>query len=76
MKKKLLSPVYISISPFFLSQVGMNQPNPGADLELGSYNKSLLLNGIPSTNVVINPINDMMIYDLSEECVKAYQESK
>lgn len=75
MKKKLFLPIYISISSFSLAQVGINQPNPNlsADLELGSTNKSLLLNRIPNTGVINNPVNGMLIYDVSEQCVKAFQ---
>lgn len=75
MKKKLLLPIYISISAFASAQVGINQPNPNisADLELGSTNKSLLLNRIPNTGVINNPVNGMLIYDVSEQCVKAFQ---
>ncbi|WP_370901395.1 hypothetical protein [Chryseobacterium gossypii] len=75
MKKKLLLPIYITISSFSFSQVGINQPNPNlsADLELGSTNKSLLLNRIPNTGVIKNPVNGMLIYDVSEQCVKAFQ---
>lgn len=75
MKKKLLLLIYISISSFSLAQVGINQPNPNlsADLELGSTNKSLLLNRIANTGVINNPVNGMLIYDVSEQCVKAFQ---
>lgn len=60
------------------AQVGIKQsdPNLSSDLELGSNNKTLLLNRVPNTGAVANPVNGMMIYDLSEECVKAYQAGK
>ncbi|REC44804.1 FISUMP domain-containing protein [Chryseobacterium pennipullorum] len=75
MRKKLLLPIYFSMSSFALAQVGINQPNPhlSADLELGSTNKSLLLNRVANPTVINNPVNGMLIYDVSEECVKAYQ---
>lgn len=75
MKKKLLLPIYFSISSFSFAQVGINQPNPNlsADLELGSTNKSLLLNRVANPGVIANPVNGMLIYDVSQECVKAYQ---
>ncbi|AKK73908.1 hypothetical protein OK18_15990 [Chryseobacterium gallinarum] len=75
MKKKFLLPIYICISSFSIAQVGINQPNPhlSADLELGSTNKSLLLNRVPNTGVINNPVNGMLIYDVSEQCVKAFQ---
>lgn len=75
MKKKLLLPIYISISSFSFAQVGINkaQPDLNADLELGSPNKALLLNRVANTTVINSPKNGMLIYDISEQCVKAYQ---
>lgn len=78
MGKKLTILVTLSISVLTAAQVGIKKdsPHPSADLELGSENKSLLLNRVPNTAAVSNPVNGMMIYDLSEECVKAYQNGK
>ncbi|TZF92718.1 hypothetical protein FW781_20215 [Chryseobacterium panacisoli] len=75
MKKKLLLTTCLSITTFSFAQVGINQPNPhlSADLELGSTNKSLLLNRVPNTGAINNPVNGMLIYDVSEQCVKAFQ---
>lgn len=75
MKKKLLLPIYFSLCSFAVAQVGINQPNPNlsADLELGSTNKSLLLNRVPNTGAIANPVNGMLIYDVAEQCVKAFQ---
>ncbi len=75
MKKKLLLPIYFSLCSFAIAQVGINQPNPNlsADLELGSTNKSLLLNRVPNTGAIANPVNGMLIYDVAEQCVKAFQ---
>lgn len=75
MKKKLLLPIIFGISSLSIAQVGINQPNPNlsADLELGSTNKSLLLNRVPNTGAIANPVNGMLIYDVAEQCVKAFQ---
>ncbi|REC72823.1 hypothetical protein DRF60_19940 [Chryseobacterium elymi] len=77
MKKNLLLLAFC-YSVFYLSQVGISTANPNlsADLELGSGNKALLLNRVPNTNAVPNPVSGMMIYDQSEECVKAYQDNR
>ncbi len=78
MRKNALLLISLSFSLLSFAQVGINKdhPNLSADLELGSNNKTLLLNRVPNTAAVANPVNGMMIYDLSEECVKAYQGSK
>ncbi|MGE8555592.1 MAG: hypothetical protein ACN6OB_16860 [Chryseobacterium jejuense] len=78
MKKKLLLLISISFGVLSFAQIGINRENPhlSSDLELGSTNKALLLNRVSNTSAVSNPTNGMMIYDLSEECVKAYQAGK
>ncbi|SDI67263.1 hypothetical protein [Chryseobacterium jejuense] len=78
MKKKVLLMITFSFSVLSLAQVGIKKDNPhlSSDLELGSNNKTLLLNRVPNTAAVANPVNGMMIYDQSEECVKAYQNGK
>ncbi|OCA71090.1 hypothetical protein BBH99_03380 [Chryseobacterium contaminans] len=78
MKKKILLMITFSFSVLSFAQVGIKTDNPNlsSDLELGSNNKTLLLNRVPTTASVANPVNGMMIYDQSEECVKAYQNGK
>ncbi|CAH0134319.1 fibrobacter succinogenes major paralogous domain-containing protein [Chryseobacterium sp. Bi04] len=73
--KKLLLSIYFCISSLSFGQVGINTANPhlSADLELGSTNKSLLLNRVPNTGAIANPVNGMLIYDVAEQCVKAFQ---
>lgn len=78
MKKNVLLLISFSFSVLSFAQVGIKKDNPNlsSDLELGSNNKTLLLNRVPNTAAVANPVNGMMIYDQSEECVKAYQNGK
>lgn len=79
MKKKVFLLITSScISVLSFAQVGIKKDNPhlSTDLELGSNNKTLLLNRVPSTTSIASPVNGMMIYDQSEECVKAYQNGK
>ncbi len=77
MKKNVLL-IALSFNAFCYAQIGIKKDNPhsSADLELGSENKTLLLNRVANTNAVPNPVDGMMIYDQSEECVKAYQAGK
>lgn len=78
MRKKVLLLIACCFGVLSFAQVGINKDNPNlsADLELGSNNKTLLLNRVPNTAAVADPTNGMMIYDQSEECVKAYQAGK
>lgn len=77
MKKNtiLLSMFLIGVNAF--GQVGINtaNPHPSASLELASTNKALYLNRVASTTVINNPQSGMIIYDLTDKCIKAYQGS-
>jgi uncharacterized protein (TIGR02145 family) len=79
MKKKqtiiyLLMSIVIP-SSYTFGQIGIKTSNPhlSSDLDLGSPDKALLLNRVPNISSIQLPINGMVIYDLSEKCMKAYQ---
>lgn len=78
MKKNVFLLVTFGFSVLSFAQVGIKKDNPhaSADLELGSPNKTLILNRVPNTIAISNPVNGMMIYDQSEDCVKSYQAQK
>lgn len=63
------------IGNFAFSQVGIGTPtpHPSSDLDLGANNKALYLNRISNTTVINDPQPGMMVFDLSEHCIKAYQ---
>lgn len=56
-------------------QVGINQATPETDalLELKSTNKSLLLTRVTNATDVATPVNGMMVYDITQKCVRAYE---
>ncbi|WP_412476483.1 beta strand repeat-containing protein [Flavobacterium sp. TBRC 19031] len=47
--------------------------SPGAALEIESTNKGLVIPRVANTAAVTNPVNGMMVYDLSSQCFKGYQ---
>ena len=57
------------------SQVGFGTatPHSGAVLDLTSSNKGLLLPRVANTAAVTSPTDGLMVYDLSNSCVKAYE---
>lgn len=57
------------------SQIGIGTTTPAesALLELSSTDKALLLPRVANTAAITNPVNGMMIYDLSSDCFKSYQ---
>ncbi|MDV7695486.1 hypothetical protein N6B72_01015 [Chryseobacterium soli] len=75
MKKKTILPATFLISIIAFGQVGIGTANPhlSASLELASSNKALYLNRVPNTSVINDPQSGMVIYDLTDKCVKAYQ---
>ncbi|MDI9311297.1 MAG: FISUMP domain-containing protein [Limnohabitans sp.] len=56
------------------AQVGIatTTPHPSSDLTLGSSDKALLLNRVPNTASIANPVNGMLVFDISSNCFKGY----
>jgi hypothetical protein len=56
-------------------KIGNNPTNIGASssLELESTDKALVLTRVATTAAIINPVNGMIIYDLSSSCIKVYE---
>ena len=73
-----ISVILLLFSMFVAAQVGINTetPNPDTDLELASPDKVLLLNRVASTDLIENPVSGMILYDISANCVKIYQETR
>ncbi|MEM9545887.1 MAG: right-handed parallel beta-helix repeat-containing protein [Bacteroidota bacterium] len=55
------------------SKVGIGTNTPQGALDVVSNNSGLILPRIADTTAVENPVNGMLIYDLSQHCVRAYQ---
>ncbi len=47
--------------------------SPGAALEIESTNKGLVITRVANTAAITNPVNGMMVYDLSTQCIKFYE---
>ena len=77
MKKYLviLLLVLVSFSTFSQAGIGTANPNSSSILELQATDKALLLPRVANTAAVSTPVNGMMIYDLSTNCVKSYENS-
>lgn len=56
-------------------KIGDNPTTIGASssLELESTNKALLLTRVANTAAITNPVNGMVVYDISSNCVKSYE---
>jgi uncharacterized protein (TIGR02145 family) len=53
--------------------IGTTTPAPSSILELKSDDKALLITRVANVNAIVAPVNGMLIYDLSENCFKSYQ---
>ncbi len=53
--------------------IGTTSPNSNSILDLTATDKALLLPRVATTAAVVAPVNGMVIYDLSSNCVKLYQ---
>ena len=75
MKKISITILALCISVISFAQVGIgtNTPVAGSILELKAADKALLLTRVVSTAAVTNPVNGMMVYDISSNCIKGYQ---
>ena len=75
MKKLLFSVAFIATSFFTTAQVGIGTTSIDASalLELDATDKALLLPRVTSTSAVTTAVNGMLVYDVSADCVKSYQ---
>ena len=56
-------------------RVGIGTTTPQAVLEVKSTNSGLLLPRVANTAAVTTAVNGMLIYDISSECVKSYEDN-
>lgn len=74
MKKKfIILPLFLFERLFSQVGIGTTSPNPGSILDLTATNKALLLPRLINTAAVQSPTNGMLVYDISSDCLKAYE---
>ena len=71
--KLIILALCISATSFAQVGIGTNTPTAGSILELKAADKALLLTRVANTAAVTTPVNGMMIYDISSNCIKGYQ---
>lgn len=64
---------YQSQSGGSTAKIGIGTTSPQGVLDVVSNNSGIILPRVNSTSDVQNPVNGMIIYDLSVHCVKAYE---
>ena len=75
MKKTIFFSLALLFSAASFAQVGIGTTTPASSaiLDLSSTNKGLLLPRVANTAAVTAPTNGLMIFDLSSNCIKVYQ---
>jgi len=75
MKNLKITILFLGISILSIAQVGIGTTTPlaGSILELKASDKALLLTRVATTAAVTTPVNGMMVYDISSNCIKGYQ---
>ncbi|MEO0037907.1 MAG: hypothetical protein RIQ59_1118 [Bacteroidota bacterium] len=75
MKKFIITITSLFVTILTIAQVGIgtNIPVSGSILELKAADKALLLTRVATTASVATPVNGMMVYDISSNCIKGYQ---
>ncbi|MEZ0184720.1 FISUMP domain-containing protein [Flavobacterium oncorhynchi] len=65
--------IMVSIATQAQTGIGTVTPASSSILDLTSTNKAFLLPRVANSTVIAAPVNGMMIFDLSSNCVKVYQ---
>jgi uncharacterized protein (TIGR02145 family) len=73
MKKLLLSVALFAASSSAFAQVGINTTTPEGVLDVVSENSGIILPRVANVSAVTSPVNGMMVYDLSNNCIRAYE---
>jgi len=55
--------------------IGTITPDAGSILDVTSPDKGLLVPRVPNVTSVLDPVNGMMVYDISQKCFKFYEKT-
>lgn len=70
---------FLTLNGIFLgsaySQIGIGTNSPATDavLELSATNKALLLPRVTSAGLITTPIDGMIVYDVSKNCIRTFE---
>ena len=53
--------------------IGTTTPESSAALEVSATDKAFLLTRVANTSAITSPVNGMLIYDISSECLRSYE---
>ena len=70
---KIILTVMLLASTHLFSQVGIGTTNPEGALDIVSTNSGVIVPRVANVAAVAVPVNGMIIYDISSNCIKAYE---
>jgi uncharacterized protein (TIGR02145 family) len=73
MKKLLVVVAFIAMSIVSYAQVGIGTTTPEGVLDVVSENSGIILPRVANVSEVTSPVNGMMVYDLLNTCVRAFE---
>ena len=71
MKKYIVSVACIAMSIMSYTQVGIGTTTPQGALDVVSENSGIIFPRVANVKIVENPVNGMIVYDISIECARA-----
>lgn len=76
MKKLIIIVLTIVQTAITFAQVGIGTKTPASSaiLDLTASDKAFILPRVANTSAIVAPVNGMMIYDISSNCIKLYQQ--
>ena len=75
MKKLLFIIALVAISSSITAQVGINTTQPKGALDVVSTNSGLIVPRVADINAVTAPVNGMIVYDIYNKCIRAYEDN-
>lgn len=75
MKKLLFIIALVAISSSITAQVGINTTQPKGALDVVSTNSGLIVPRVADINAVTAPVNGMILYDIYNKCIRAYEDN-
>lgn len=74
MKKILFIAIFIVTSSISSSQVGINTQTPQGALDVVSSASGVIVPRVATINAVTTPVNGMIVYDIFNNCIRAYED--
>jgi uncharacterized protein (TIGR02145 family) len=76
MKKIIFTAAFVAAGFTSFAQVGIGTTTPQGALDVASANSGVIVPRVATIDPVTTPVNGMIIYDIANKCVRAYEDNK